>query len=139
MTVVVFDRNAKDGKLTQKQVVSVLPEGAATDGMTCSEILVSPDGKFVYTANRDTAGKGRDSLSVLTVGAGGKLTLLQNVPAKVDIPRNINLSPDGKWLLVAGQKSGNVPVFAVGGDGKLSPTEHEVKVANAMCVVFRKK
>ena len=62
--------------------------------------------------------------------------LLQNVPAKVEIPRNINLSPDGKWLLVAGQKSGNVPVFSVGRDGKLRPTKHEVKVANAMCVVF---
>ncbi len=78
-------------------------------------------------------------MSVLTVGDGGKLTLLQTVPAKVDIPRNINLSPDGKWLLVAGQKSGNVPVFAVGADGKLSPTKNEIKVANAMCVVFRKK
>jgi 6-phosphogluconolactonase len=139
LTVVVFDRNAKDGNLAQKQVVSVLPDGAPKDGMTCSEILVSPNGKFVYTANRDTAGKGRDSLSVLTVGDGGKLTLLQNVPAKVAIPRNINLSPDGKWLLVAGQKSGNVPVFAVGSDGQLSPTKHEIKVANAMCVVFRKK
>lgn len=139
LTVVVFDRNAEDGSLAQKQVVSVLPEGATKDGMTCSEILVSPDGKFVYTANRDTAGKGRDSLSVLTVGEGGKLTLLQNVPAKVNIPRNINLSPDGKWLLVAGQKSGNVPVFAVGKDGKLSPTDHEIKVPDAMCIVFRKK
>ncbi len=139
LTVVVFDRNAEDGDLTQKQVVIVLPEGAPKDGMTCSEVLVSPNGRFVYTANRDTAGKGRDSLSVLTVGESGKLTLLQTVPAKVDIPRNINLSPDGEWLLVAGQKSGNVPVFAVGNDGKLSPTKHEIKVANAMCVVFRKK
>ena len=40
---------------------------------------------------------------------------------------------------MAGQKSGNVPVFAVAADGKLSPTNHEIKVANAMCVVFRKK
>ena len=113
-------------------IVSVLPDGADKEGMTCSEIVVSPDGKFVYTANRDTAGKGRDSLSVLTVGEGGKLTLLQNVPAKVNIPRNINLSPEGQWLLVAGQKSGNVPVFAVGADGTLSATDNELKVPDAM-------
>jgi 6-phosphogluconolactonase len=136
LNVVVLDRAESGGGLRQKQVVSVLPEGTDKDGMTCSEILVSGDGKFVYTANRDTAGKGRDSLSVLTIRDGGNLTLLQTVPAKVAIPRNINLSPDGKWLLVAGQKSGNVPVFAVGKDGKLSATPHEVKLANAMCVVF---
>ena len=136
LNVVVLDRAESGGGLRQKQVVSVLPEGTDKDGMTCSEILVSGDGKFVYTANRDTAGKGRDSLSVLTIRDGGNLTLLQTVPAKVAIPRNINLSPDGKWLLVAGQKSGNVPVFAVRKDGKLSATPHEVKLANAMCVVF---
>jgi 6-phosphogluconolactonase len=136
LNVVVLDRAESGGGLRQKQVVSVLPEGTDKDGMTCSEILASGDGKFVYTANRDTAGKGRDSLSVLTIRDGGNLTLLQTVPAKVAIPRNITLSPDGKWLLVAGQKSGNVPVFAVGKDGKLSATPHEVKLANAMCVVF---
>ena len=138
LNVVVFDRDASGGGLRRKQSVSVLPEGVDKDGMTCSEILVSRDGRFVYTANRDTAGGGRDSLSVLTIGRGGTLALLQTVPAKVAIPRNINLSPDGKWLLVAGQKSGNVPVFAVGKDGKLKTTPHEVTLANPMCVVFAK-
>jgi 6-phosphogluconolactonase (cycloisomerase 2 family) len=54
----------------------------------------------------------------------------------VEIPRNINLSPGGNWLLVAGQRSGNVPVFRIGKDGKLKFSGNEVKVANAMCVEF---
>ena len=138
INVVVFDRVGKDGALKQKEVVSVLPEGVSKEGMSCSEILVSKDGKFVYTANRDTTGQGRDTLSVLTVGEGGKLTLLDTVPAEVSIPRNINLSPDGKWLLVAGQKSGGVPTFAVGADGRLRFSGKRIALENAMCVVFGK-
>ena len=40
------------------------------------------------------------------------------------------------WLLVAGQRSGNVPVFKITGNGKLVDNGNEVKVANAMCVEF---
>ena len=138
LDVVVFDRNSKDGSLKQKEVVSVfLPDGDKKK-MSCSEILVSGDGRFVYTANRDLAGQGRDSLSVLTVGEGGTLTHLQTVAAEVHIPRNINLSPDGKWLLVAGQVSGGVPTFKVGGDGKLEFSGNRAEVPKAMCVVFGK-
>ena len=139
LTVVVFSRNPESGELSQKQVVSVLPDGESTIGMTCSEILVSSDGRFVYTANRDTAGKGRDSLSVLRIQDGGELERIQTVAAEVSIPRNINLSPSGKWLLVAGQKAGGVPVFAVAEDGKLSFSSQRVDLNSAMCVVFHAK
>jgi 6-phosphogluconolactonase len=136
LTVAVFDRDAETGLLAEKQIASCLDEGDDPEGMTCSEVRVHPSGKFLYTANRDTGGKGRDSLSVFAVLANGTLRLIQNVPAKVEIPRNIGVDPTGKWLLVAGQQSGNVPVFRIGEDGKLSFNGNEVKVANAMCVEF---
>ena len=66
----------------------------------------------------------------------GSLERIQNVPAKVNIPRNIGVSPDGNWLLVAGQRSGNVPVFKIRKNGKLKFNGNEIKVANAMCVEF---
>ncbi len=135
VTVSVYDRDPATGLLKEKQVVST---GTEKDGMSCSEIRVHPGGKHIYAANRDVAGKDRDSISVFEVLAGGELKLIEVAPAKVQIPRNINLSPNGNWLLVAGQRSGNVPVFRVGKDGKLTPTDAEVKVANAMCVEFVK-
>ena len=133
LTVSVYDRDPKTGLLKEVEVVST---GTEKDGTSCSEIRVHPSGKNIYAANRDGAGKGRDSISVFQVLDGGKLKLIQVEPAKVKIPRNINLSPDGNWLLVAGQNSGNVPVFRIGKDGKLKATDTEVKVANAMCVEF---
>ncbi|MBK1826179.1 lactonase family protein [Haloferula rosea] len=139
LTVVAFSRDPESGQLSQKQVVSVLPDGESTDGMTCSEILVSSDGRFVYTANRDTAGKGRDSLSVLKVLDGGGLERIQTIGAEVSIPRNINLSPSGKWLLVAGQKAGGIPVFSVGENGMLAFSDQRVDLNSAMCVVFHTK
>lgn len=136
LSVVVFDRDAGDGSLAQVQDIRVFEDGQLRDEMTCSEILVSPDGRFVYTANRDVGGRGRDSLSVFSVLDGGRLAWLQNVPAEVSIPRNIKLSPDGRWLLVAGQESGGVPVFRVGTDGRLRFSGHRASVPGAMCVVF---
>ena len=144
ISVATFGMLLRDSKFAGSAdwdwVIETAEKNLGTDhnGMSCSEIRVHPGGKHVYTANRDVAGKGRDSISVFEVQEGGKLKLIQVEPAKVEIPRNINLSPGGNWLLVAGQRSGNVPVFRIGKDGKLKFSGNEVKVANAMCVEFLK-
>jgi len=139
LTVAVYDRDPETGLLgSSKQEISCLPEGTDPDGMSCSEIRVHPGGKFLYTANRDVKGAGRDSISVFQILEGGRIKRIQNIPAKVQIPRNIGVDPDGKWLLVAGQRSGNVPVFRIRKDGTLQDNGNEVKVANAMCVEFLK-
>jgi len=139
VSISIFDRDATTGKLTLKETVSTLPENSDQTGITCSEIRVSKDGQFVYCANRDVAGKGRDSISAFSVGDGGKITRIQTIGAEVWIPRNINLDPSGKWLLVAGQKSNNIPVFKVDTTtGKLSYTGNKIDVPAAMCIEFRK-
>lgn len=137
LTVIVYARDAADGSLQLKHAVSVLPEGADPAGMTCSEILVSQNGNFIYTANRDTEGRGRDTLSVLAVGEEGELKRIHTTAAEVEIPRNIQLSLDGRWLLVAGQQSGGVPVFRLDENGIPFFTGHRADVPAAMCIVFR--
>ncbi len=139
LTVAVYDRNPENGLLGQAiQEVSCLPANGSPNGMSCSEIRVHPNGKFLYAANRDVKGEGRDSISVFKVLREGRIQRIQTVPAKVAIPRNIGVDPDGRWLLVAGQRSGNVPVFAIKDNGTLQETSNEVKVANAMCIEFLK-
>ncbi len=137
LSISVYDRDAATGKLTSIQVVSTLPDGEDKEKRSCSEIRVSKDGKFIYCANRDLSDKGRDSLSVFKVGEGGKITRIQTIGAKVWVPRNINLDPSGKWLLVAGQRSNDVPVFKIDpSTGKLSPTDVKISVPKAMCIEF---
>lgn len=139
LTVAVYDRNPESGLLgVAKQEVSCLPANSNSEGMSCSEIRVHPSGKFLYAANRDVKGERRDSISVFKVLEDGQIERIQTVAAKVEIPRNIGVDPEGRWLLVAGQKSGNVPVFQIRIDGTLKETDNEVTVANAMCVEFLK-
>ena len=70
-TVAVFDYDAKRGRLTAKQTISSLPQGFAGTDFT-SEIVVTPDGKFVYAANRL-----HDSIAWFSIAETGVLTLLR--------------------------------------------------------------
>ena len=138
VSVTTFKRNA-DGSLTEVQTTSTLPTvvNKKEDKISCSEILVSKDGKFVYTGNRDLTGKDRDSVSVLAVQADGTLKHLQTVPSGVWIVRNIALSPNGDYLLCSGQKSNEVTTIKVDTKtGKMTPTGNSIPVKSAMCVVF---
>lgn len=137
LTVSVLRREAATGALSLVETVSVLPEGMSGEEMTCSEILVSKDGKFLYTANRDLTEAGRDSLSVMSVAEDGTIGHLETSPAGVWIPRNINLSPTGDWLLVAGQKSNEVTSHRVDREtGKLTYSGKRAEVPVAMCLNF---
>ncbi|MNI34187.1 6-phosphogluconolactonase [compost metagenome] len=51
--------------------------------------------------------------------ASGGLRFLDNYPVQEKQPRNIAFSPNGKWLLVTGEKSEKVGTYAVGDKGAL--------------------
>ena len=62
---------------------------------SAAEILVHPNGKFVYSSNR-----GHDTVSVYGANPEtGKLKVVQVQPIRGAFPRNINLTPDSNWLL----------------------------------------
>lgn len=67
-TIVLFDYDATEGRLQARQTISSLPPGYAGSNF-CSGILVSHDGRFVYTGNRL-----HDSIGIFAVGETGELT-----------------------------------------------------------------
>ena len=137
LSVSVYDRDPKTGALKIKETVSVFEEGYDSSKISCSEIRISKDGRFAYTGNRDLTDQRRDSISVLEIGEGGKLKLIQTENCRLSIPRNINLDPSGKWLLVAGQKSNEVTSFKVDTKtGKLMFSGQRTPVPTAMCIEF---
>ncbi|MFT6178676.1 MAG: 6-phosphogluconolactonase [Paracoccaceae bacterium] len=136
-SVTAFLRDTESGKLTARKTESVFSVGADGSKMSCSEIRVSGDGKFIYTANRDLTKAGRDSISVFAVAEDGSLKLVETAPAAVWIPRNINLSPSGDWLLVAGQNSNEVSSHRIDKKtGKLTYSGERAEVPKAMCINF---
>ena len=87
---------------------STLPSGY-TGRSACAAIRLSYDGKLIAASNRF-----HDSVACFDVnGATGLLSLKGIYPVGGATPRDINFSPDDKWLLSANQDSDNVTVLSV--------------------------
>ncbi len=132
-TMTTFSYDAKQGELKVIQTVSTLPAGESVKpGYSTAEVVAHPNGKFLYGSNR-----GHDTIAVYSIGADGKITLVQNAPAEVKIPRNFNLDPTGQWLITAGQNSDNLAIFRVDPQtGKLEFTGTKLEVGAPVCVKF---
>ena len=106
-TLAVFDYDAAKGTLALKQTLSTLPKQFAGTDFT-SEVVVSPDGRFVYAANRL-----HDSISWFAIAADGKLTLAGEEWTRGDYPRSFTIDPSGQWLYSCNQRSDAVACFRV--------------------------
>lgn len=126
-TVTVCRWDAGDGILQPLTETPVLP-GAPEDDAYPSGIVVSPDGRFVWTATR-----GEDVLTVLAV-EDEDLRLLGTVPCGGHWPRAITES-DGV-LYVANERSGDVTWFALDPETGTPRRRGSVPVPAASCVVF---
>ncbi|HWM10059.1 MAG TPA: PKD domain-containing protein [Solirubrobacteraceae bacterium] len=108
-TVSQYDVDAA-GRLTPKSPPTV-PTGDGPSG-----IAVSPDGRSVYVANRDS-----DTVSQFDVGPGGGLA--PKSPATVatgGAPNGVAVSPDGRSVYVANFVQ-SVSQYVVGPSGALTP------------------
>ena len=114
-----FDKDA--GTLSIQQTIKNLPEGW-TGQNSCSQIRMTPDGRFLYAPNR-----GNDMLAEYAVDAEtGLLTSLGHVPTQ-KIPRVFEIDPSGKFLLSAGMNDGKLGVFRITKSGRLDKTaEYDV-------------
>ncbi len=134
MTVSTFAYDTAKGVLQRLETVSTLPEADRDKkGFSSAEVVVHPNGKFVYVSNR-----AHDTIAILACDAStGKLTLLENVSAEGKVPRNFALDLTGNWLLVAHQASDSVAVFKVDPQtGRLQFTGQKVEVGSPCCVRF---
>ncbi|KAF0224139.1 MAG: hypothetical protein FD179_1564 [Erysipelotrichaceae bacterium] len=124
---------AHDGfGLRQTQCISTLP-ATEQDIKSGAAIRIDQKGKFIYVSNR-----GHDSISVFKVDDSAKhVDMIQNIKTQGIYPRDFNISPDGKYLVVVHKDSDNASVFAIDHDhGKLSHLNHDFIVPEAVCVQF---
>jgi 6-phosphogluconolactonase len=130
-TVVVFDYDAANGRLTLRQTISTLPQGFAGSNF-CSEILVSADGRFVYAGNRL-----HDSVAIFSIGESGSLTYLGEEWTRGNYPRSFNFDLAGHFFYCCNQRGDNVAVFRVDrATGRLKFTGHYSAVGNPSSIVF---
>jgi 6-phosphogluconolactonase len=132
-TVTVLEYESDSGVLKALQTISTLPAGYDGPANTTAEVLVHPNGRFLYGSNR-----GSNTIAVFSIDmSDGRLAPVERAPTGGDWPRNFRLSPDGQFLLVANQRSDDVHVFRVDSDdGRLNPTGARISVPQPMCVRF---
>ena len=117
----VFDFS--DGKLDSKQRLPLTsPDFHKNVG--AAEVRVSNDGNHLYASNRGDA----NTLSVFAKQENGQFQHISHIPSGGIMPRNFNLTPDGKYLITAHQESHDVAVFERDQKtGKLTPTPWTTK------------
>lgn len=129
-----YDRKAQT--LALGNVASTLPHDATVPGNSTAECLVHPNGNVAYVSNR-----GHNSIAVFQVNEkDGTVKLIENEPTMGEIPRGFGISPDGKFLVVANQKTGNIVSLSIDPQrGTLSPTGSEIQVGSPVNVRFLKR
>ncbi|QXD26226.1 lactonase family protein [Opitutia bacterium ISCC 51] len=137
LSVTTFAYNAKAGTTERRTTTPALSEDAKArqEFNSSAQILVHPNGKFVYSSNR-----GDDSVTLYWANQkSGHLAAKDVENVRGAFPRNINLDPEGNWLLTAGQHSNTVTVFAI--DQKTGQMSHQVNntinVPGPICILFK--
>ena len=117
-SVTAYRLDSSSGTLAPFQTVSTLPENFSGSN-TCSQIQITPSGKFLYAPNR-----GHNSVACFSIHAStGQLTSVGRV-ATEPVPRALSLDPEGNFLFVAGLESGRLASYRVDNEsGELSPLE----------------
>jgi 6-phosphogluconolactonase len=129
--IVLFDYDGAQGRLASRQTISSLPPGFAGSNF-CSEIMVSPDGKFVYAANRL-----HDGIAFFSIGEHGTLTFVGEEWTRGDYPRSFNFDPSGNFLYSCNQRADNITTFRVDrNSGALNFTGQFTPVGNPSIIVF---
>jgi 6-phosphogluconolactonase len=128
-TVTTLSLDAKTGLLTEVSSASALPAGTKlvpgaprgavgapggppprnTDNdIWASDLHLTPNGRFLYAAERTSSSLGAFSVDSAT----GKLTYLSSTPTEKQ-PRGFAIDPKGRYMIVSGEKSDTISVYAI--------------------------
>jgi len=127
--VTTLSLDEKTGLLTQVSEASALPADSklkpgagrpspgrdVSNDIWASDLHLTPNGKFLYAAERTGSQIGAFSVD----GATGKLTWLSVTPTEKQ-PRGFRIDPSGKYVVVTGEKSETISVYAITNEGGLN-------------------
>jgi len=123
-TVTTLALDGKTGLLSEVSSVSALPpesklvpggpRGPAapkrdrSNDIWASDLHLTPNGKFLYAAERTSSSLGAFSVDSST----GKLTWLGSTPTEKQ-PRGFRIDPTGRYMVVSGEKSDTLSTYSI--------------------------
>jgi 6-phosphogluconolactonase len=124
-------RVGKDGVLTEVQTVPTIPADFKEPNKGAA-IRLHPNGRFVYVSNR-----GHDSISGYQIGTDGSLTPVDQQVGRMKYPRDFNLDPSGRYLLVGSRDTNEILVYTVDdATGKLRYQSVGLSLSKPVCIQF---
>ena len=109
----VYSYDPADGSAELLQVCDTV--SGTTDSLGAA-IRLHPSGRWLYVSVR-----GADVLVRFRIGEDGCLTEQSRISSGGMIPRDFDLTPDGRFLLAANQDSDTLCVFEIDTEGTLHP------------------
>ena len=129
-TVSTYAYNSDKGNLIEQQTLDTVPTDVSENSV--ADIHITPSGKYLIISNR-----GHDSLAHYGIGADGQLTLLTIDSCGGHWPRNFALSPDGRFALVANERSDDISVFPLlSEEAKVGKRVTHFVVRQPSCIQF---
>lgn len=130
-TVVFSQFDPVRGSIKFTQTISTLPQGFRGTSFT-SELLLSPNGRFLYAANRL-----HDTIAIFSVQSDGRLQYLGETTTEGDYPRHLSIDPDGLFIYACNQRSDSITCFRINREtGRLLSIGGYTGIGSPTCLVF---
>src|SRR5215469_7805637 len=108
-SVTAYRIDRANGTLASVQTISTLPAGHS-ERTTCSQIHLTPSGRFLFVGNRAANGS---SIAAFAVDpANGHLAAAGHIPTEA-VPSAFCLDPAGHFLFAAGTASGRLASYRI--------------------------
>ena len=101
------------------------PSGAA--------IKIHPNGQFLYASNRGEI----NEILAFKIGGNGELIKIGAYPSQGKTPRDFEIDPSGKFMLVANQDTNTIVTYEINQEtGELIDTGYIEEVPTPVCIKF---
>ncbi|WP_105013578.1 lactonase family protein [Salinibacter sp. 10B] len=132
-TVIVYEYDAEEGRMTAVQTVSTVPDDFEGNAAS-ADIHVHPSGNFLYASNR---GDANDIVHYTIDETTGRLSKAGRQQQAVRWPRNFAIGPRGEFLVVANRRADAVTVYRIDADtGVLTYTGQSAEVPEPTKIEF---
>ena len=131
-TLTACSYNSADGTITELNTLSTVE--AAHEGMKYpAAVRVHPNGRYVYASTR-----GENScITTFEINKDGSVSRIQVMEQVPNWPRDFNVDPSGKYMLVAGERSDEIRLYHIDSEsGMLSETAGMLKLSAPASVLF---
>lgn len=122
----------KKGVIKAIKTYPTIPADYAGPTNTSAAVHLHPNGKFVYVSNR-----GHNSITAFKILNNGELEMVDQQTKSIATPRDFNIDPTGKFMIVANQSSDNLVVYDIDpATGKFTFKHESIAVKAPICVAF---